>query len=153
MKPARLWKCKFEQGHKLVIFTLPVGTLWCEPGLPGGLSGKEPACQCRRRRFSSWVRKIPGEGNSNPLQFCWLGSPMDRGAWQAIGHGIAESWHTNLSTKNSNSVSSRHWGHESPGVCCVLFPGRSVCVSSLSFTGVAVTLTAKLCIGKSFRKQ
>ena len=23
------------------------------------LSGKEPACQCRRRRFDPWVRKIP----------------------------------------------------------------------------------------------
>ena len=31
-------------------------------GFPGGASGKEPACQCRRRkrhRFDSWVGKIP----------------------------------------------------------------------------------------------
>ena len=31
-------------------------------GFPGGASGKEPACQCRRckrRKFSLWVRKIP----------------------------------------------------------------------------------------------
>ena len=31
-------------------------------GFPGGASGKEPACQCRRhkrRRFSPWVGKIP----------------------------------------------------------------------------------------------
>ena len=30
-------------------------------GFPGGASGKEPACQCRRRRrcgFDPWVRKI-----------------------------------------------------------------------------------------------
>ena len=30
-------------------------------GFPGGSSGKEPACQCRRRkrhRFDPWVRKI-----------------------------------------------------------------------------------------------
>ena len=29
---------------------------------PGGSSGKEPACQCRRRkkcRFDPWVKKIP----------------------------------------------------------------------------------------------
>ena len=25
---------------------------------PGGTSGKEPACQCRRRGFHPWVRKI-----------------------------------------------------------------------------------------------
>ena len=31
-------------------------------GFPGGTSGKEPACQCRRQkrcRFDSWVGKIP----------------------------------------------------------------------------------------------
>ena len=31
-------------------------------GFPGGISGKEPACQCRRHKrcmFDSWVGKIP----------------------------------------------------------------------------------------------
>ena len=31
-------------------------------GFPGGANGKEPACQCRRRkrsRFDPWVGKIP----------------------------------------------------------------------------------------------
>ena len=28
-------------------------------GFRGGASGKEPACQCRRRGFDPWVRKIP----------------------------------------------------------------------------------------------
>ena len=34
----------------------------CQLGFPGGASGKEPACQCRRHktfRFDLWVRKIP----------------------------------------------------------------------------------------------
>ena len=35
---------------------------------------------------------IPGEGNGNPLQYSCLENPMDRGAWQAIVHGVAESW-------------------------------------------------------------
>ena len=33
--------------------------LW---GFPGGASGKEPVCQCRRHKrhgFNSWVGKIP----------------------------------------------------------------------------------------------
>ena len=30
-----------------------------EMGLPWWLSGKEPACQCRRRGFGPWVGKIP----------------------------------------------------------------------------------------------
>ena len=34
---------------------------WCiiNVGLPWWLSGQEPACQCRRRRFDPWVGKLP----------------------------------------------------------------------------------------------
>ena len=35
--------------------------------------------------------RSPGEGNGNPLQFSCLGNPMDRGAWWAVFHGVAES--------------------------------------------------------------
>ena len=35
-------------------------------------------------------RRSPGEGNGNPLQYPCLGNPMDRGAWWAIDHGVAE---------------------------------------------------------------
>ena len=31
------------------------------------------------------------EGNGNPLQYSCLENPMDRGAWQATVHGVAES--------------------------------------------------------------
>ena len=36
--------------------------------------------------------KSPGEGNGNPLQYSCLENPIDRGAWQAIVHGVAKSW-------------------------------------------------------------
>ena len=39
-------------------------------------------------QFIPWVRKIPGDGNGNPLQYSCLQSPMDRGAWQATVLGI-----------------------------------------------------------------
>ena len=32
-----------------------------------------------------------GEGNGNPLQYSRLENSMDRGAWWAIVHGVAES--------------------------------------------------------------
>ena len=32
----------------------------------------------------------PGEGNGKLLQYSCLGNPMDRGAWRATVHGIAE---------------------------------------------------------------
>ena len=35
--------------------------------------------------------KYPGERNGNPLQDSCLENPMDRGAWQAIVHGVAKS--------------------------------------------------------------
>ena len=41
------------------------------------------------------VKNLPanagGEGNGNPLQYSCLENPMDRGAWQAVVHGVAES--------------------------------------------------------------
>ena len=36
--------------------------------------------------------RCPGEGNGNPLQYCCLENPMDRGAWRATVHGVAKSW-------------------------------------------------------------
>ena len=33
----------------------------------------------------------PGVGNGNPLQYSCLENSMDRGAWQATVHGVAES--------------------------------------------------------------
>ena len=35
-------------------------------------------------------RSLGGE-HGNPLQYSCLGNPMDRGAWQATDHGVAES--------------------------------------------------------------
>ena len=35
--------------------------------------------------------KSPGEGNGNPLQSSCLENPVDRGAWRATVHGVAES--------------------------------------------------------------
>ena len=32
-----------------------------------------------------------GEGDGTPLQYSCLENPMDRGAWQAIVHGVAKS--------------------------------------------------------------
>ena len=49
--------------------------------------------QCRIPGFNPWVRKIPlGEGNGYPFQYSFLENSMNRGAWQAIVHGVAKSW-------------------------------------------------------------
>ena len=35
--------------------------------------------------------RSPGGGNGNLLQYSCLENPMDRGAWQATVHGVANS--------------------------------------------------------------
>ena len=45
-------------------------------GLPGGASGKEPACQCRRCRFISWVGELPWRRSRNQLQYSCLENPQ-----------------------------------------------------------------------------
>ena len=32
--------------------------------------------------------RFPGGGDGNPLQYSCLKNPIDRGAWQAIVHGV-----------------------------------------------------------------
>ena len=36
------------------------------------------------------MRRSPGGGNGNPLQYSCPGNPMDRGAWRATVHGVAK---------------------------------------------------------------
>ena len=49
---------------------------------------KDSSCHCRRCRSE----RFPEEGNGYPCQYSSLKSPMDRGAWQVIVHGVAKSW-------------------------------------------------------------
>ena len=45
----------------------------------------------RRRSFDPWVREVLlGGGNGNPLQYSYLGNPMDKGACWAPVHRVAE---------------------------------------------------------------
>ena len=36
--------------------------------------------------------RSPGGGNGNPFQCSYLENSMDRGAWQATVHSIAQNW-------------------------------------------------------------
>ena len=46
--------------------------------------------------------RSPGEGNGNPLQYSYLGNPMDRGVWWATVHGAAKESDTNEQLNNNN---------------------------------------------------
>ena len=57
-------------------------------GLKFCTSGNETACNAGDTgSIPGWGRS-PGEGNGNPLH--GLENSMDRGAWQAIVHGVAK---------------------------------------------------------------
>ena len=50
-------------------------------GFPVGLDGKESACNAGDSGLIPRSGRSPGEGKGNPVQYSYLGSPMDRGAW------------------------------------------------------------------------
>ena len=56
-------------------------------GLSWWLSCKESTCNAGDMGSVPLLGQSPGEGDSNPLQYSFLGNPIDRGAWQATAHG------------------------------------------------------------------
>ena len=47
-------------------------------GFPSSTDGKESSLQCGRPGFHPWVRRSPGEGDGNPLQYSCLENCVDR---------------------------------------------------------------------------
>ena len=56
-------------------------------GLPGGSAVKNPPANVGDVGLIPGLRRFPGGGNGNPLQYSCLENPMDRGAWWATVHG------------------------------------------------------------------
>ena len=59
-----------------------------------GSAGKESPLSAEDTRDLGLIPesgKSPGGGNGNPLWYSGLENSMDRGAWQAIVHGIMKS--------------------------------------------------------------
>ena len=85
-------------------------------GFPGGSSGKQLACQRRRRKswgFSPGSGRSPGGGCGHPLQCSRLENPAGRGAWWATVYVAAESWtglkRPSLHARTVCSPSMRGW--------------------------------------------
>ena len=65
-----------------------------------GSNGKESACSAGASGDMGLIPRSgrsPGEENGYPLQYSFMENSMDRGAWQAIVHGVSKSW-TQLSS-------------------------------------------------------
>ena len=61
-------------------------------GFPGGSDSKESTYNVGDLGSIPGLGRSPGGGHGNPLLYSCLKNPMDRGAWQAIVHGVAKSW-------------------------------------------------------------
>ena len=61
-------------------------------GLPWCSAVKNPPTNAGDAGSIPGSGRSPGEGNGNPLQNSCLENLMDRGAWWATIHGVAESW-------------------------------------------------------------
>ena len=70
----------------LIISSFPINS----GGFPGGSAAQNPPANARDENLIPGSGKYPGGEHGNPLQYFCLGSPMNRGAWRAIVHGIAK---------------------------------------------------------------
>ena len=91
-------------------FYLPI--IYIILGIVKGFSGdsmvKNSPAMWKTCVWSVGLGRAPGKGNGNPLQYSWLGNPMDRGAWQATVCGAIKSWTwlSNWMTNNRVLVSN-----------------------------------------------
>ena len=60
-------------------------------GFPSSSAGKESTCNTGDLGSIPGLGRSLGEGNSYPLQCCWLEDSMDRGAWWEPVHEVAKS--------------------------------------------------------------
>ena len=71
-------------------------------GFPGGASGKEPACHCKRhkrRRFNPWVRKIPWRRAGEPTPVFLPGESQGQRSllgYSPWGCRVRHDWATSL---------------------------------------------------------
>ena len=79
-------------------------------GLPWWPDGKDSACNAEDLGLIPGLGRSPGEGNGHPLQYSCLENSMDRGAWQAIVHGVAERyyWVSNMHTHTHTEWNTPH---------------------------------------------
>ena len=67
-----------------------VWTSGLRKGFPGGSVVKNLTANTGDAGSVPGLRRSPGEGNGNPVQYSFLENPMDRGTWWATAHGVTK---------------------------------------------------------------
>ena len=91
-------------------------------GFPGNSLDKESICNVGHASLLPGLKRSPGGGHGNPLQYSCLENPMDRGAWWATVQGVTKSW-TRL--KRLSMPAMHYWVFESFSVPPPLFLGKN----------------------------
>ena len=76
---------------------------------PDGASGKEPTCQCKRRRFDPWMGKIPWRRKWQPTPVFLPGESQwteEPGGLQSIGSHRVRHDYSNLACTQEHNFSS-----------------------------------------------
>ena len=88
-----------DSGHSVLSpplhLTSLLGKHYPTPLLSRWYTGKESACSAGDTRDAGLILGLgrsPGEENGNLPQYSCLGNPLDRGAWRATVHGVAQNW-------------------------------------------------------------
>ena len=76
--------------------------------LPDGSVVKNPPANAGDVGLIPGLGRSPRVGNINPLQYSSLGNPTDRGALQAVVHGIAKRVGHSLATINKKQQSEMY---------------------------------------------
>ena len=100
--------CEQSQGHMRVNVSLD-GHVYLVDLMPGSILSfeasqvvlvvKNPPASAGDIRDTGSIPgsgRSPGGGHGNPLQYSCLEDPMDRGAWQATVHRVAQSQRTEV---------------------------------------------------------
>ena len=90
----RLFIFIYPRYQSFIRYIVNIFSYYVVYGLPWQLGGKEPICNAATSEdMGSFygLGRSPGEGSGNPLQYSHLENPMDRGAWQAAVHRVANS--------------------------------------------------------------
>ena len=86
------WRDDSDKRSSPLSFQVALDTLHSPiQDFPGGSDGKASVYNAGDPGLIPGLRRSPEEGNGNPLQDYCLENPMDRGAWWAAVHGVANS--------------------------------------------------------------
>ena len=72
---------------RVLVFLVPLNS---NEGFLGGSVVKNPPANAGDAGLIPGSGRPPGGGNGNPLQYSFLGNPMDRGGWQDTVQGVTK---------------------------------------------------------------